>query len=249
VSVTATADPVTALGGIPFLDDTFAARRLLIEVAAVRHVDAEHQGLTGGITDSEIMVWLEPARLPALLPDAPPMPAQPVSADQQQMIEATLAGLTRLIPEWVPLLHLPVEFSLLSPANGAVSASSRQWPQQVLLADEAFGTTVELREQVVHELCHQWLYLIEELWALEVPHPRAMTLPSGTADRSAAEVLGAAHVAAALTRMYRTDTSAPTRRLSQLAEYGAGCLNLLTDLEHDLTDAGRTVARRLEEAL
>lgn len=110
-------------------------------------------------------------------------------------------------------------------------------------------TSAELREQVVHELSHQWLYLIEELWALEIHGARHTTLPSGTADRAPAEVLGAAHVAAALIRMYRASTTAPAARLARLADYGSGCLELLGVLDNDLTDAGHSVARRLKEAL
>lgn len=248
----ALADPMTVLGGMPFLDESFAASRLLAGVAAVRHVEAERGGLAQGITDAQVMVWLDPDRVRLLRPlpsHVPPMPATPLSDVRRRMIADVVAGVDALIPSWSPLVGLPVVFSLLSPANGAISASSRRWPQQVLLADEAFVSPVELREQVVHELCHQWLYLIEELWALEITGAQPATLPSGTADRTPAEVLGATHVAAALIRMYRADTSAPAGRLARLTDYGAGCLELLAGLENDLTDAGNRVARRLKEAL
>lgn len=249
MSAVGLADPLTVLGGMPFLDDTFAAARLLAAVAAVRHVAAEHNGGAEEITGQQVTGWLDPEHVFMLRPDAPPMPAKPLVNEQHTMIKATIGDLARLMPTWAPLLKLPVVFSLLSPARGAVSASSRLWPQQVLLAAEAFGDRLELREQVIHELCHQWLYLVEELWALETTAAANLTLPSGTADRSAAEVLGAAHVVAALTRLYRADPVPLAGRLAQLAVYGAGCLDLLTELDHDLTDAGRFLARRLEEAL
>jgi hypothetical protein len=66
--------------------------------------------------------------------------------------------------------------------SGAVSASSYRWPQHVLLADAAFTSARELREQLVHELCHQWLYLMEELWALNAQGADLIVLPSGTGD-------------------------------------------------------------------
>lgn len=229
------ADPITMLGGLPFLDDAFAAKRLLAGVAAVRHVEAERTGNAERISHTEVSVWLDPARALLLRSPSGPMPADTLTGRRQRMIADALAELAELIPGWVPLLGLPVLFSLLSPSNGAISASSRMWPQQVLLADEAFATHTELREQVLHELSHQRLYLIEELWALQMPGARRTTLPSGTADRTPAEVLGAAHVAAVLTRMYRASVTAPAQRLSRLAGYGSGCLELLGVLENDLT--------------
>lgn len=243
------ADPITVLGGMPFLDDAFASAQLLAGVAAVRHVEGERTGNAEGITDAEVSAWLDPARVLMLRRASGPMPAETLTDRRQRMIADTLGELAELIPGWAPLVRLPVVFSLLSPSNGAISASSRMWPQRVLLADEAFATPAELREQVVHELSHQWLYLIEELWALEIPGARHTTLPSGTADRAPAEVLGAAHVAAALIRMYRAITTAQAARLARLVDYGSGCLELLGVLDNHLTDAGHSVARRLKEAL
>lgn len=241
------ADPITVLGGMPFLDDGFSSGRLLAGVAAVRHVEAERTGNDSGITDAEVDVWLDPARVLQLRGTSRQMPTEMLTDRYQRMIAETLAELAELIPSWAPLMKLPVVFSLLSPSNGAISASSRMWPQQVMLADEAFATPAELGEQVVHELSHQWLYLIEELWALEIAGARHMTLPSGTADRTPAEVLGAAHVVAALIRMHRASTTTSASRLAYLSDYGLGCLELLAALDGDLTDAGRSVVRRLKE--
>jgi hypothetical protein len=56
----ALAGPVTVLGGLPFLDDAFASRRLLAAVAAVRHVRAERAGMGDRITDAEAEAWLAP---------------------------------------------------------------------------------------------------------------------------------------------------------------------------------------------
>ena len=233
---------------MPFLDDAFACGRLLAAVAAVRHVRAERVGMSGWLSDAEAGAWLAPARAFMLRRDPPPIPAIALPAGWRQMISDVLRGVAAAVPAWEPLLRLPVRFALLYPPNGAISASSHAWPQHVLLAGEAFSTARELGEQVVHELCHQWLYLIEEVWPLEVAGAHQFTLPSGTASRTPAEVLGAAHVAAALTRMYQADQAAQAGRALSLACYGRQCLGL-PGLGEDLTDAGWEVTRRLKEAL
>jgi hypothetical protein len=151
---------------------------------------------------------------------------------------------------WAPLLRLPVRYAQLHPARGAISASSRDWPQHVLLAEDAFATGRELREQVIHELGHQWLYLIEDIWPVQAPGAGTLTLPSGTRDRGPAEVLGAAHVAAVLARMYRTDgTTWAAARAATLTSYGLGCLDLAAAVSSHLTGTGHQIFQRLKEAL
>jgi len=119
------------------------------------------------------------------------------------------------------------------------------WPQHVLLAEAAFVSERELREQLVHELCHQWLYLVQELWTLADPQAEEVTLPSGTPGRAPDEVLGAAHVAAALIRLYRASCDGPRGRIEHLIGYGNACL----ESAHGLTDAGTRLAERLGAAL
>jgi hypothetical protein len=119
----------------------------------------------------------------------------------------------------------------------------------VLLADEAFASRRELDEQLLHELAHQWLYLIEDVWPLHRPGAPALTLPSGTRDRSPAEILGAAHVAAALIRFYRQQPGDwATARIAALTGYGSGCLELAGTVSEHLTDEGTLIARQLKEA-
>jgi hypothetical protein len=179
-----------------------------------------------------------------------PIPAQPLRAVRKQQITGLLAGLAAAMPAWAPLVSLPVRYARLHPDDGAISASSRDWPQHVLLADDAFASDAELREQLVHELAHQWLYLIEDIWPLDVPGAAQLTLPSGTRGRAPAEVLGAAHVAAALTRMYaRVGGPGAESRISALTAYGKGCLDLAQAASAELTEAGTTIAQRLKEWL
>jgi hypothetical protein len=237
------------LGGLPFLDDGFAAGRLLAITAAVRYADARRRGLAGDTPAERAEQWLGPARAFMLSTCSTPLPARPLTTARRDQVTGTLAGLTAALPPWQALLTLPVRYARLYPARGAISASSRDWPQHVLLADEAFATGRELAEQVMHELAHQWLYLIEDIWPLQRPSPAMLILPSGTRDRSPAEVLGAAHVAAVLIRWYQhTATEQAAVRISALAGYGTGCLDLAGTVSSDLTEAGNLIAQRLKEA-
>jgi hypothetical protein len=238
------------LGGMPFLDDQFASRRLLAVIAAARHGAAVRQGLAGGVSRQQAEAWLFPARAYLVNAGPTPMPAQPLRSARRQQVASALSGIGAALPAWGPLLSLPVRYARLHPDGGAISASSRDWPQHVLLGDAAFASDAELREQLVHELAHQWLYLIEDIWPLDRPGAARLTLPSGTRGRASSEVLGAAHVAAALTRMYATAGGpGASVRISDLTRYGQGCLELAQAASADLTEAGFTIAQRLKEAL
>ena len=68
-------------------------------------------------------------------------------------------------------------------------------------------------------------------------------------DRSPAEVLGAAHVAAVLIRWYRQAGSRwAAGRIRALTGYGTGCLDLASTAGGDLTETGILIAQRLKEA-
>ncbi|WP_433464015.1 aKG-HExxH-type peptide beta-hydroxylase [Spirillospora sp. CA-128828] len=234
------ADPLRLLDGLPFLDDGFRYRWLLAGAAAVRHTQAQQQ--SGARGDVPPQGWLTPSAVYALR-NSPPMPARPLTPSRRAAITSRLTELEGLVPAWGPLLRLPVRYARLFPDRGAISASSRAWPQHVLLADAAFGTDAELREQLVHELAHQWLYLIQEMWRLETPDAPVVTLPSGTAGRSPDEALGAAHVAAALIRLYRA--TGDHDRVRTLTGYGAGCL----DAARHLAPAGRLLADHIADRI
>ncbi|MFC7582401.1 hypothetical protein ACFQYP_00325 [Nonomuraea antimicrobica] len=172
-------DPISTLAGMPFLDDTFEFGRLLAAVAAARHVRANERGLNG-VTAAQAGTWLAPGR--ALLvqedPD-PPIPGLALSHGRQADIDEVIDGLVETVPEWGPLVRLPVRFLLLDTEDGAISASCRDWPQHILLANMAFAHYRELREQVTHELCHQWLYMIQEVWRLSRKEPNSSSCPRG----------------------------------------------------------------------
>jgi hypothetical protein len=249
MTVAVVAPRLADLVGLPFLDDGFAALRLLALTAAVRYTDARRRGLAGDTPAERAEQWLGPARAFMLSTSSTPLPARPLTTARRKQVTSTLATLTAGMPPWRALLALPVRYARLYPAHGAISASSRDWPQHVLLTDAAFATGRELAEQVMHELAHQWLYLIEDIWPVQRPGAATLTLPSGTRDRSPAEVLGAAHVAAVLIRWYRQAGSRwAADRVRALTTYGVGCLDLASAAGRDLTETGTLIAQRLMEA-
>lgn len=246
------ADPLTELGGMPFLDDGFAAQRLLAVAGAARLAEAERLGKIAQISQAgvaDVEMWLAPSRVTLLRPSSAPIPASPLSPSEHTSIGQALAEIAAAVPAWTFLLDLPVRYALLHSTDGALSASSRSWPQHILVGLEAFSRPLELREYLVHELTHQWLYLIQEGWALEAYPDERLTLPSKTSQRGPSEVLGAAHVAATLLRLYRITGEQDEARLAELRSYGLGCLKLFDADPHLLTPAGQQIGNRLKEAL
>jgi hypothetical protein len=249
--IRALAGPMETLAGMPFIDDQFAATRLLGAVAGVRCAQVEKLRLEEAADPSDPSALLLPEqaiKLAGARGDTE-IPATSLDREHRAAVSQALEGLVDGMPAWTRLVRLPVSFALLSPSNGAISASSRRWPQHVLLADEAFATALELREQLAHELCHQWLYLIEEIWTVQTPTAPRSTLPSGTRDRPPAEVLGAAHVAIALRRLYTETGTGPEGRIEFLTNYARGCLATLAAQSRFLTTPGRQMSRHLREAL
>ena len=233
------------LGGLPFLDDAFLPTRLTAAAAAVRHTHAIRLGLE---RPTDLRHWLDPERACQARPHAQEVPSSPVSQDEQDRIFSILEHLTVLVPPWEPLLRLPVRYLRLKDSPQTLSASSFSWPQHVYLGQDSLTSFTELREHIVHELCHQWLYLIEELWDLDTPDAPGFTLPSGTTHRSPREVIGAAHVAAALVRMYRA--TGEEAHVGPLTTYGRGCLHILaTGAAGHVTCVGSQIVSRLKEAL
>jgi hypothetical protein len=229
-------------GGMPFLDGRFRTGQLLAAVSAVRQVQASRQGLDL-LPDAQ--QWLAPDRAVQCRANAEPVACYPMSADRRERVEQARKDLVRLVWAWEPLFRLPVTY--LMREGTAMSGSSFWWPQHVYIGEASFSSDLELREHVLHEQCHQWLYLLEELFNLDLPDSPGLTLPSGTGDRTPREVIGAAHVAAVLVRLYRADDK--PGHIAPLTEYGHGCLDLLERHDHTLTDAGRAIVLRLKEEL
>lgn len=62
MTMPAAAPCLADLGGLPFLNDGFAARRLLAITAAVRFAAACRRGLADGAEAQQAAAWLGPAR-------------------------------------------------------------------------------------------------------------------------------------------------------------------------------------------
>ncbi|KOU50051.1 aKG-HExxH-type peptide beta-hydroxylase [Streptomyces sp. WM6378] len=242
----------TYCGGWPFLDDGFDSRRLLTATAGVRV--ARRDGTRSSPAPQDLTAVLAPAeavRIRALdLPKA--LPGGALTADQAQQVHQTVRLVGRLVPPWAPLLSaLPLVYLPMPAGWASISASCFAWPQHILLATDAFDSRAILAEQVLHETFHQWLYLCEELAALQHPGcAHRITLPSGTGGRSPAELLGAAHVACGLARLWPLlDVPMPVRdqRLVLLSAYRSGCLALLETARPCLTQHGHALADRILE--
>ncbi|GGU37791.1 aKG-HExxH-type peptide beta-hydroxylase [Streptomyces violascens] len=238
-------------GGWPFLDDSLDTRRLLTAAAGTRV--ARRDGTHAAPTPHDLAAALAPAeavRIRAL--DLPkPLPHGTLTPDQAQQVRQAVRLIAQLAPAWVPLLSaLPLVY-LPMPTGRGISASSFAWPQHILLAAEAFDSQAVLAEQVLHETFHQWLYLCEELAALQHSGcTHRITLPSGTSGRSPAELLGAAHVTCGLARLWPLlDVPAPVRdqRLAHLAAYRHGCLALIDTVRPCLTEHGHALADKILE--
>jgi len=236
--------------GLPFVDDDFAAGRLLAAVAAVRTLRG--QELLDPADPRPFSTVLRPDTAAAIRHKDVwlDLPSAALTPDEQDAVRRALQTLTALQPSWRPLLAVPIQHRKLL-ASSAISASSFAWPQHLFLGDAAFASDVELTEQVLHEMSHCWLYFLEELCALQ--HDRCthtFTLPSGTSHRRPNEVIGAIHVVVNLRRMYRAMPRADTleRRLDALQEYLHGCLELAEAMRPCLTPDGRELLEHLATA-
>jgi len=238
-------------GGFPFLDNGFLPGRVLAAAAMCRWSIAHPDGRT---PDSDALAaLLDPAEAKRIRArhHTLDLPYGTLGLQQKKQIEETRSRIAELIPEWQPLIRLPMEFLELQHSQ-AISSSNFAWPQHVFLAKRAFTSGEVLAEQILHETSHQWLYLLEEMFALQTGAAVRFTLPSGTADRSATELLGAAHVVVNLRKLWlRLPVSEPQRqaRLHHLAGYGSGCADLLDTATGVLTSEGQILAARLIEEI
>lgn len=163
-------------------------------------------------------------------------------------VQLQLEEIVRAVPAWRQPLSIPIEYRYLPESSEAVSASNPATPQVIFLGRQTPASATELREQLVHEICHQWQYLIEEIVPLEVPdQARVHSLPSGTSERSPREVLGAYHVAATLIRFYKV--LGEGSQVVALGEYADGCAAMLKELSEVLTPAGQDVVELIRETL
>lgn len=177
------------------------------------------------------------------------IPAVSLSPERLTAVDEALATIAAAVPAWQQLVRLPIRFLQLRDSGRAIGASCYAWPQHVLLGDDAFASSAELAEQVLHEVSHNWLYLVEEIKTLQHHDcDHTLTLPSGTSEREPDEILGAAHVVVNVRRLWQqmdVPEEQRSRRLADLASYLDGCLALLDEARVCLTDDGQALADRL----
>jgi hypothetical protein len=242
---------VSEFGGYPFLDASFNPRRLITAAACVRWGRAVegHLGLSGrdlvDVMDPHVALAIR--RLDLLLD----VGWSGISTSQATSVSSAIGLITGCVPEWQELLGLPVVFGSMPAGWSSISASSFAWPQHIWLSGRAFVSEAVLAEQVLHEISHQWIYLIEELAPLQTAGCEVrVVLPSGTGDRSLSELLGALHVSLNLRRLWRelpVDEVLRQRRLAHLEQYVAGCRQILATVDAGLTDEGAAIAQHMTE--
>lgn len=230
-------------GGLPFLDHNFAVGRFLAAVACVRRHHATQLGWDDTIQSEQLLDVDTVAQLRNSLGMAGTLRRTETTAAHVQQIRSATRSILAVRSDWQPFFNIPLQFHAF-PDSDVISFSTYSLPQQLFLGSRAFVTEAELSEQIMHELTHTWTYMIEELWRFHRwEDTRKFRLPSGTADRTATEVLSAGYVAAVLIAYYTTIGATP--RVASLHSYLTGCLDLVTEYEQ-LTDTGREVAARLD---
>jgi hypothetical protein len=232
--------------GLPFLDNSFSAERLLAAIACHRHLELVEEAPLNGDRARQLLL---PAFARALRAqagvNAPIGPTHAPDARQSSMLSAALRMIAGARPDWQPLVDLPVRIRI-AVASNAISFSTNAYPQHVFLSEEAFSTRAELQEQLIHELCHNWMYLTEEFSKFSRESSRSLTLPSGTAGRSPSELIGATHVALTLVNWYAGISSRIAQeRLRQLSQYASGCCTLLRSMPDVFTPDGQVVVAAL----
>jgi hypothetical protein len=236
------------VGGIPFIDPTFQHQRLLAAVASTRVYRSNALDITPPFYDPKIgpQQTLTPSYARALYKcDANELGLNwaPLSPSEMKKIEQAKNTIVITRPAWWALMSLPINFLKLMGSNQGISASIDALPQHVFLSEDAFRSEKELCEQVLHETCHNWLYLISEVWKLHWTRSKVIvTLPSGTPSRTPSELLGALHVVSVLLDYYgifRLNNDLSERNL---LGYRDGCRELISAVEGCFTEAGIEVA-------
>jgi hypothetical protein len=244
---------VLSFDGYPFIDKDFDSNLLLAAVLASR---CHRFGLVDITPSKELKILLSPAiRDLSSSNEITSIKSKPMVEDDLNLIQSQISYMSEKFQQWRSLFLLPIRFGYIS-TPGVISCSRPSYPQHIFLAIEAFQNLEELREQLLHEFCHNWLYLLQEVVPLTLVPPNVkFTLPSGTTNRSAEEVLGAAHVAASLIIFYSNSLvhnwakkrQVAMRRMAELSHYLEKCIQQLEQLNSSelLTPAGSELFLRL----
>ena len=241
----------------PFIDEDFCPKRLIAAVLVSRN----HRFIKIETTQIQTLkILLSPAIQEVFLAnDSSLIYSQPMTESDLKLIKSQISFIREIKSSWYSLFSLPIRFRYIS-TPGVISCSSPSYPQHIFLDREAFKSFEELREQLLHEFCHNWLYLFQEVVPLTFVQKNVrFTLPSGTANRTAEEVLGAAYVAASLIAFYSSSLDSKwfenkqisIRRIVDLSNYLEICINKLDSLNNSrlLAPVGISLFMRINQIL
>lgn len=217
---------VSALGGVPMINDAVNASTLATLACAVRRkLDADKQPLVDYLQPELAIDCYRNAKIqPSLLPDsvAPNM-------DEMKVIQVICDDIVSVVPQWNAHFSIPIRWRLMTEC---ASLSNRLLPQTIFLGREALQSP-RLPEHIVHEVSHTWVGMIGEVAPLATGYDPVYTLPSGTANKTTGQVIYALTFAVTAVRYYRARIGAGTgdsieeNRLRWLESYSKGCLQLL----------------------
>lgn len=242
-------------GGLPFLDDGFRSDLMcqtivgLREKFASKYIDSNEGS---GVPRSH---WLMPEGGQALREsmgiECDLVPLEMGEADSKK-VHASRSRIAQMVRHWGDLIWLPMSFHEMA-RPGVESCSCYAQPQRTYLSRQILdGDRVRLDECIVHEACHNWMYMLEELEPFHDPAGTPLfVLPSGTGNRNPTEVIGACHVALTLIELYKQVPGEMSKhRRMNLQRYASGCVETLVGMgENILRPSGIEVRQRLAEHL
>ncbi len=235
-----TIDLRSLFGGIPFLDNGFNASSFMSAIAVARRYKEEKTDLRPVALQNYITPGRAVKIYDRLLGRTPFPQANHLSKEDNDRINESISGILHFLPEWAPMFQIPFRFVRLK-SDSVIGSSNASVPQTIFLGNTAWKSDAELREQVLHEIAHVWLYMIEELWPLHTSdQPGNFTLPSGTSGKTGTGVLNASFVSAILVIFYSSANGEWKERREYLARYSSRCLDLIKDY-NGLTNTGREI--------
>jgi hypothetical protein len=231
-------------GGLPFISEEFNVTGFLTSVACAR----SKWNRVIGNSDFDLVEFLNPGLAIdiyfKLLSKIKPDLDQNLSAKDLSRIDDSISSIGRLMPNWRKYFQIEYKFYKIRDKR-IIGFSSASKPQHIYLGDQSWVDNEELTEQVLHEIAHVWLYMVEELWAFhENNKVKLYTLPSGTSHKTATGVLNACFVACVLSKFYSNKGN--IKRHEVLINYANSAISILNK-SRELTFIGKEIRRTLQE--
>lgn len=230
---------IEVFGGLPFLDSGFKGDLLCQTIAGVRQRLAPHFMGVRPEDGTPLQHWLMPEGAQVLREamgiECDLLPNEMTEEDAAK-VHQSRTRVVDLVPSWSDLIWLPMSFHETD-RPGVESCSCYAQPQRTYLSREVLdGDAVRLDECIVHEACHNWMYMLEELEPFHDHAAQPMfVLPSGTGNRNPTEVIGACHVVLTLIAFYKQVPGEGSRhRRMNLQRYASGCVEMLNSMGDDV---------------